>query len=170
MALSPVDTVADPHARHTRALRPVLSAERFGWSKGPVSPPPPSPSSWAERDDDSKGGDGNTGSSRSATAGSYARDVELMGATIELTCGDAAALDRSWRRTMEVCQRVMKVVTVEDRPIASCIDTRIFRIVPDCLGRTCIPFESERLHRRIMAPICTSSVVVPSWRSTLGKI
>ena len=101
VALSPVDTVADPRARHTRALRPVLSAERFGWSKGPVSPPPPSPGSWAERDDDSKGGDGNTGSSRSATAGSYARDVELMGATIELTCGDAAALDRSWRRTME---------------------------------------------------------------------
>ena len=102
MALSPVDTVADPRARHTRALRPVLSAERFGWSKGPVSPPPPSPGSWAERDDDSKGGDGNTGSlDRSATAGSYARDVELMGATIELTCGDAAALDRSWRRTME---------------------------------------------------------------------
>ena len=102
VALSPVDTVADPRARHTRALRPVLSAERFGWSKGPVSPPPPSPGSWAERDDDSKGGDGNTGSlDRSATAGSYARDVELMGATIELTCGDAAALDRSWRRTME---------------------------------------------------------------------
>jgi hypothetical protein len=43
VALSPVDTVADPRARHTRALRPVLSAERFGWSKGPVSPPPPSP-------------------------------------------------------------------------------------------------------------------------------
>ena len=102
MALSPVDTVADPRARHTRALRPVLSAERFGWSKGPVSPPPPSPGSWAERDDDSKGGDGNTGSlDRSATAGTYARDVELMGATIELTCGDAVALDRSWRRTME---------------------------------------------------------------------
>ena len=102
VALSPVDTVADPRARHMRALRPVLSAERFGWSKGPVSPPPPSPGSWAERDDDSKGGDGNTGSlDRSATAGSYARDVELMGATIELTCGDAAALDRSWRRTME---------------------------------------------------------------------
>ena len=102
VALSPVDTVADPHARHTRALRPVLSAERFGWSKGPVSPPPPSPGSWAERDDDSKGGDGNTGSlDRSATAGTYARDVELMGATIELTCGDAVALDRIWRRTME---------------------------------------------------------------------
>ena len=35
VALSPVDTVAAPRARHTRALRPVLSAERSAGVKGP---------------------------------------------------------------------------------------------------------------------------------------
>ena len=117
VALSPVDVLSDPRATHScAALRRVLIAERLGGSKGPVPPPPEPPGSWATAAAGDEGTNRSTNDGSDEKSTEFARDLELMGATIDVTCADAVALDRSWRRTIDSLARSVAEVAPRRTP------------------------------------------------------
>ena len=93
-------TISPETPDSTTPLRPVFRVDRFGGSWGPVLPRPPPPGAWANQEIRA---DDNTSRSTFAPAAAAARDeppvlenavdLELMGATLDVTCEDAVALD-----------------------------------------------------------------------------
>ena len=70
-----------------------------------MPPPPEPPGSWATAAAGDEGTNRSTNDGSDEKSTEFVRDLELMGATIDVTCADAVALDRSWRRTIDSLAR-----------------------------------------------------------------
>ena len=82
-------------------LRPLLLVDRFGGSLGPVLTPPRPPGEWdsdaepwgSQTQSEAESNGETTNQKQTRDANERAADIELMGATLDVSCADAAVLD-----------------------------------------------------------------------------